>query len=1163
MAILPRTIRRIIKKALVYNFLFNPIERHRILYGTRGGWIGFSLGTVIIIVGAIYLYARNHITANNLLTQDVNDEHNLLWAIISQFADPGNLHMAVDGKYSAGIALLCALAGVVCLSGLLVSSIINFISQRSSQWRKGLITYNGLLGHVFFRKYVVIIGVNEQTATIVKSSLRKEGVKYVLVQSNRDIENARMMLNLKLDRSEEKRVVFYHGERTSEEDIKSLRIKDALELFILGEDMHCETEVDHDAFNMTCLENIDKYLRTDNGLFPSTIRREKDDIKRIKCHVSFEYQSTFMAFKVTHIYNNLNNDRIEFQPFNVHEIWAKKILVDNYAIVSSGKHAVKQIQRYYPLDTYFVNNEDQKIAKHIDENEPRTVHLVIVGMNQMGVALAMQAALLMHLPNFKKDRDRKLRTTITFIDNNAVKEGQYLMGRYFALFELCRYRIITCEKHVFDKTLFRDDDEYDVMWQNKTYAKESDKWVSWIDPMEEGRFSYIGDNFMDLQWEFIEGNIASPQIQDYLTVITGDLVHRTSTIAICLNNPQQAIATALYLPEAILKKALQVLVYQQNTLDMVRKVATGEKEWKRYEKLKPFGMIEGCYTGAVFDNNLAKFVNLVYENRGNELDVDTKLTDSLQFRANRLWEELGIVYKLANINFVDSINIKLRSTGKSPEKEQIEALKDKKALDSLSDAEHRRWLTERLTMSYRPLEESEKDELINPTLHEKDKIFFKNKYRSHIDINPIERIREWDRSTYDKDTDRRIINMIPTMLKWDHQAILRTIYLNSKQKNPVNTIALDMTDIFSSLQVFWIGRTPITAAQWRAVLGSLPLQVKRWQKNLPITHVSWDDISDFLLVLNDMTGLNYRLPTMDEWKTANQHREKKKLKYMVGKIWQWTDTKGEGFESSISFMGRSRKYEKSKWKRLDRYWLPNFKSSDLGFRLVLPFDFPVEDVETVPINYQLEEDDKHVIEELVEKFLVKINGDSSINMSSFLIMRDVVTQRQWKAVMRNDKGYTYNPSQHRGDYYPVENVSYKDACKFVKMLNKKNSKGWTFDLPTNEQWEYVSNLECAKQSRIWHNGVAKSTHKIEMNPQEGVVYNMYGNVWEWCKSWHDGDHPLGSHKKGIVRMLRGGSWRFSEKECLSRGESYWPTNYKADDLGFRIVVNNINELDNC
>ena len=282
MAILPRTIRRIIKKALVYNFLFNPIERHRILYGTRGGWIGFSLGTVIIIVGAIYLYARNHITANNLLTQNVNNEHNLLWAIICQFADPGNLHMAGDGKYSAGIALLCALAGVVCLSGLLVSSIINFISQRSSQWRKGLITYNGLLGHAFFRKYVVIIGVNEQTATIVKSSLRKEGVKYVLVQSNRDIENARMMLNLKLDRSEEKRVVFYHGERTSEEDIKSLRIKDALELFILGEDMHCETEVDHDAFNMTCLENIDKYLRTDNGLFPSTIRREKDDIKRIK-----------------------------------------------------------------------------------------------------------------------------------------------------------------------------------------------------------------------------------------------------------------------------------------------------------------------------------------------------------------------------------------------------------------------------------------------------------------------------------------------------------------------------------------------------------------------------------------------------------------------------------------------------------------------------------------------------------------------------------------------------------------------------------------------------------------------------------------------------------------------------------------------------------------
>ena len=113
-----------------------------------------------------------------------------------------------------------------------------------------------------------------------------------------------------------------------------------------------------------------------------------------------------------------------------------------------------------------------------------------MGMNQMGTAFGMQAALLTHYPNFK--RDKKLRTTITFIDDQAIKEGEFLRGRFEALFSLCKYRNVKCGK---DKLEYTTDRELEGM----------------IDPLETGPYSYLNEkdgNFMDIQWEFIEGNVA-------------------------------------------------------------------------------------------------------------------------------------------------------------------------------------------------------------------------------------------------------------------------------------------------------------------------------------------------------------------------------------------------------------------------------------------------------------------------------------------------------------------------------------------------------------------------------------------------------------------------------------------------------------------------------
>ena len=419
-----------------------------------------------------------------------------------------------------------------------------------------------------FKDYVVIIGCNEQTANIVKLSLKRKDVKYVLIQTRQDVEKMRMRLDLDLDKSEEDKLVFYFAERTSREDIEALHLEKAKEIYILGEDVHADNEEDHDVFNISCLENISEY-------FKHVILKDKK-----KVHVSLEYQSTFTAFKSTHIYKSLDKN-VEFLPFNIHAIWAKKILVDNFAIVPVGKKGEVKVQNYIPIDSY----------DGIKADDDQTIHLVIVGMNQMGTALGVQTALLAHFPN--AHRDKNLRTTITFIDDQAKKEGEYFRGRFATMFDLCRYRVVEIGKDVCGK-------------------KE------WYDPLNQngdGRYKHLGENgnFMDIEWEFIQGNVASDEIRKYLVDVAQDK-NKITTVAICFNHPQRSIAAALYLPEMVYRRALQILVYQQNSFDLANKVADGEKVWKRYEKLRPFGMIEGSYTEDAFDNSMAKILHFLYAN---------------------------------------------------------------------------------------------------------------------------------------------------------------------------------------------------------------------------------------------------------------------------------------------------------------------------------------------------------------------------------------------------------------------------------------------------------------------------------------------------------------------------------------------------------------------
>jgi formylglycine-generating enzyme required for sulfatase activity len=188
----------------------------------------------------------------------------------------------------------------------------------------------------------------------------------------------------------------------------------------------------------------------------------------------------------------------------------------------------------------------------------------------------------------------------------------------------------------------------------------------------------------------------------------------------------------------------------------------------------------------------------------------------------------------------------------------------------------------------------------------------------------------------------------------------------------------------------------------------------------------------------------------------------------------------------------------------------------------------------------------------------------------FYIGKYNVTQGQWQAVMKS------NPSEFKkGDNYPVEKVSWNDCQKFIDKLNKivgvqNFEPPHVFRLPTEAEWEYACRAgsvttyywgDSMDETYCWHNkNSGKTTHLVgEKKPNAWGLYDMSGNVWEWCQDLYESClsssaviDPIGP-AVGSSRVFRGGSWHYYETYCRSsiRGNDCPTACYR--DLGFRLV----------
>ena len=365
---------------------------------------------------------------------------------------------------------------------------------------------------------------------------------------------------------------------------------------------------------------------------------------------------------------------------------------------------------------------------------------------------------------------------ITFIDSNADKEMDFFMGRYQNLFALSRHRFIDASDGV------------------------SASIPEWSDPMLDNNNEYKmqGENFIDMEWEFVKGGIECPAVADYLKKAAAmadkrNESHSLLTIAICHPLAHEAIASALYMPGEIYDNAQQILVYQREASDIVYNLSSKDDvyQYKRYSKLRPFGMKYADFTMDKDNYYKAQLCNYVYtlifddkiDNRLisqkiESMQISNKNEENMM-RARSEWKKLFIFNKWSNRYLANSFESKLRSIGAYYDDINLHygimcSLLEKNK-EYMAECEHNRWNVQQLLMGLRAYKDNELKEFIrlkkNLSADEDTKTRFKefkdkmkaSPEKVHLNICSISQLHELDSAA--EEYDKILNSSIPAILK--------------------------------------------------------------------------------------------------------------------------------------------------------------------------------------------------------------------------------------------------------------------------------------------------------------------------------------------------------------------------------------------------------------
>ncbi len=183
-----------------------------------------------------------------------------------------------------------------------------------------------------------------------------------------------------------------------------------------------------------------------------------------------------------------------------------------------------------------------------------------------------------------------------------------------------------------------------------------------------------------------------------------------------------------------------------------------------------------------------------------------------------------------------------------------------------------------------------------------------------------------------------------------------------------------------------------------------------------------------------------------------------------------------------------------------------------------------------------------------------------------------VTQQQYQSIMGGD------PSKFKGPRNPVEKVSWNDSVSFCQKLTNQERRagrlleGYMYRLPTEAEWEYAARggargrstayagSDCVDDVAWCGENSDKKTHPVgQKQANELGLYDMTGNVWEWCQDWFKNYSsepqidPVGPGT-GLRRVIRGGSWDYDAAVCRVANRHYYTPTSRFTIIGFRVVL---------
>ena len=529
--------------------------------------------------------------------------------------------------------------------------------------------------------HYIIMGYDAMVPSIILHIMRDDPEAYVLLQSSEDAETVRENLRRSAARTYVDQIVVNFGHRQSSEYYSDIHLESAKQVFVVGD----HSKPYHDAVNVACVEEICDYLKA----------QPKRTLSRITC--AFEDLDTYVSFCTTDIFAELTSSlNIEFVPYNFYIGWAKQVFVRAQYFSQAGG---KLLNYPYVCGKGIASREDGHY-----------VHLVFVGTSTFAVSFAREAVQVLHFPN---SDGTKNRTRITFIDTHADSEMQQIMTRYRHLFDIQSY-------YYGDYTEAGD----------QTSVRKTDR----LNPR------LAQSDFLDVEFEFIKGDIFSSTVQDLLCTWQRDEKQYMS-LFLAMSQQDKNFTIAMNLPDALYEHqthegwATPIFVRQDTTDNFVtrlrlvsertpegdkavyRWIENGELKSEvrhgRYANLYPFGMNDMSFFLDELSLERAKLINYLYCH----VDYETKLFPTIEAlnaipaadiwrEANERWRTLPMALKWSNVYNANAMQYKLISLramrGLDCRDESLDGAPMKAAeISELSHVEHNRWNAEKVLMGYR------------------------------------------------------------------------------------------------------------------------------------------------------------------------------------------------------------------------------------------------------------------------------------------------------------------------------------------------------------------------------------------------------------------------------------------------------------------------------